>query len=185
MSSSTAQETELLSCSSGHGAVCEQQAPLIGSSSASSRPERARMSWIEQASNTLALLSRSIWGVGCCSCCSELEDTFHEINEEYRGVEYLHRDPSVVAVHGFFTDEECDRLREKTRGKLEPCGTYGADGALNRQTEYRTSSEALCTQREAPTLVTKLTSLLRCEPAQLQAPWPSALAPHIPSRRRG
>ena len=73
-----------------------------------------------------------------------------------------------MAVHNFFSDEECDALREKADGKLKPCVTFGASGARTNLSDYRTSSEALCPQREVPTLVRRLTALLRCEPLQLQ-----------------
>ncbi|KAL3892951.1 MAG: hypothetical protein SGPRY_014621 [Prymnesium sp.] len=104
----------------------------------------------------------------CCCCCSPLEDKFHAIDERYGAVECLHNQPRVLAVHGFLSDEECELLKEKAARRLMPSPTYASNGARRGCTTHRTSSEALCAQREVPTIISKLTSLLLCEPTQLQ-----------------
>ncbi|KAL1515138.1 hypothetical protein AB1Y20_004199 [Prymnesium parvum] len=123
---------------------------------------------LDLTAEALLWLQRAVRDASCYACCFEAEGVYHEINEEFGGVEYLHRQPDVIAVHGFLSDEECDRLREKAEGKLKPCGTYDSDGRRQPRNSNRTSSEALVTQREVPTIIAKLTALLRCTPEQLQ-----------------
>eukprot|EP00928_Gymnodinium_smaydae_P047252 TRINITY_DN31521_c0_g1_i1.p1 TRINITY_DN31521_c0_g1~~TRINITY_DN31521_c0_g1_i1.p1 ORF type:complete len:743 (-),score=162.51 TRINITY_DN31521_c0_g1_i1:325-2370(-) len=83
---------------------------------------------------------------------------YHEINLRYPGLQLIHEDPALFLVNDFLSNEECERLRGKAQGHLQPSHVTGAPASV------RTSYVAYMAQREAPSIVAKVIRLLNCEP---------------------
>ena len=93
---------------------------------------------------------------------------FHEINKEYPGLRQIHHDPDVFVVDNFLTADECDRIVSKTTAHLRPCLIKNESTGEVQNNPSRTSTDANLPQAEAPTIVNKLTSLVKCDPSQLE-----------------
>eukprot|EP00928_Gymnodinium_smaydae_P013709 TRINITY_DN14981_c0_g5_i1.p1 TRINITY_DN14981_c0_g5~~TRINITY_DN14981_c0_g5_i1.p1 ORF type:complete len:515 (+),score=73.00 TRINITY_DN14981_c0_g5_i1:31-1575(+) len=88
------------------------------------------------------------------------EPGYHEINVKYPGVELINRNPNVFYVRDFLTKDECARLIKKGRKNLQPSQTA-------KSAHLRSSKSAVATQREVPTVVSKIRSLVGCEASSL------------------
>lgn len=94
--------------------------------------------------------------------------SFHAIDTGYPGLQVLHTSPDVFVIHNFFSEDECDRLVAKARLNLLPCLTIGERTGIVQPDETRTSTNANVPQREVPTIVQRLCSLLKCDERQLE-----------------
>ena len=94
--------------------------------------------------------------------------TYKKINERYPGLQEFHKDPDVYAVDGFLTAEECNRIIDKCSPKMNPSVTKDPETGIVGPDPCRTSTEAMLPRAEAPTIVSKLTSLLDCSEEQLE-----------------
>ena len=76
----------------------------------------------------------------------------------------VHYNPSVFIVPNFLLDDECNRLLRKAARNMKP-----SVNAYNIADESKRSSEVVyCPQRDAPTIVDKIASLLNCTAGQLE-----------------
>ena len=93
---------------------------------------------------------------------------FHEINLAYPGIQLINTKPNIFIVNELFTQDECDRLMSKSKQHLRKSIVGGSDGKM-RHSETRTSTAAVVPQREVPTMISKLGSLLRCPASHLES----------------
>ena len=110
--------------------------------------------------------------------------TYKTINLDYPGLQEFNNDPDVYAVDDFLTADECNRIVAKCQPHMSPCvvtttsndNDNGDDAASTGESaavvfgpdESRTSTESMLPRAEAPSVVSKLTSLLDCRPEQLE-----------------
>ena len=93
---------------------------------------------------------------------------FHAINKEYPGLTQLHHNPDIFSVENFLTDEECEKIISKATPHLKPCLVKNEYTGVVEKDPSRTSTNTNLPQSEAPTVVSKLTSLTSCESNQLE-----------------
>ena len=95
--------------------------------------------------------------------------TFHDVNRTYPNLGILHSQPDVIFVDDFFTHDECDRLIKKAKPYVVPCWIKDPQtGRTVLDPSSRTSTNTNIPQREIPTLVQKLTTLLQCDANRLE-----------------
>ena len=94
---------------------------------------------------------------------------FHELNPDYPGLRKLHDNPDIYVVDEFLSVDECDRLIAKASSHLRPCMTIKdeATGAVGLDPS-RSSTDANIPQREVPSIVGKLTSVLASDAEHLE-----------------
>mmetsp|Transcript_66307 Transcript_66307/g.110153 ORF Transcript_66307/g.110153 Transcript_66307/m.110153 type:complete len:483 (+) Transcript_66307:14-1462(+) len=93
----------------------------------------------------------------------DIDARFHQISLAYGDLRCIHNDPAIYAVPHFFAPAECKRLIEKATTR----GMVGAS-ASSQTGAVRTCSVCAVPQREVPTLVQKVLTLLQCNnPRQL------------------
>ena len=84
-------------------------------------------------------------------------------NALFGRTQLVHYNPDIFIVENFLTKDECERLLLKAARNMVP--SLAADGS---ETPTRTSEQVCCPQRDAPTIVGKLQSLLQCTAEQLE-----------------
>jgi len=93
---------------------------------------------------------------------------FHTINQQYPGLRQLHEDPDIYAVDQFLSEKECSSIISKASLHLKPCLVKNEfTGAVEKDLS-RTSTNTNLPQSEAPTIVSKLSSLISCEVNRLE-----------------
>jgi len=86
-------------------------------------------------------------------------------NALFGRTQLVHYNPDIFIVENFLTKDECERLLLKAARNMGPSPTtWGQDS----QHPTRTSEQVHCPQRDAPTIVGKLKSLLQCTAEQLE-----------------
>lgn len=95
----------------------------------------------------------------------EESSTFHTIHTNYPGLRYLHRDPDVVVVDNFLTDEECDRITIHAASHLVPCVIKHPVTGEVYEDPSRTSTNANLPQSDVPGIVDKIVDLTRAPDA--------------------
>eukprot|EP00566_Odontella_aurita_P014235 CAMPEP_0113583360 /NCGR_PEP_ID=MMETSP0015_2-20120614/32470_1 /TAXON_ID=2838 /ORGANISM="Odontella" /LENGTH=537 /DNA_ID=CAMNT_0000488221 /DNA_START=52 /DNA_END=1665 /DNA_ORIENTATION=+ /assembly_acc=CAM_ASM_000160 len=98
----------------------------------------------------------------------ETVQTFKKINLQYPGIQAFHRDPDIICVDHFLTEEECDRIIAKCKPHMANCVTKDPMTGVVGPDPRRTSTEAMLPQAEAPALVSKLVKLLDCREDELE-----------------
>ena len=96
---------------------------------------------------------------------ASFEHPFHQMNMDYPGVRYLHRDPDILAIDNFLTDEECDTIVENAGSHLIPCVIKHPKTGGVVQDPSRTSTNANMPQSDVPSIIEKLVNLLNCKNA--------------------
>ena len=91
------------------------------------------------------------------------EPNYYHLNLSYPNLELIHTQPNIFIVKNFLTSQECNQLVKKAQNKLVPSEISGSGYG-----KYRTSSQIPCTQREAPTVIDKITKLLQCKANTLE-----------------
>lgn len=97
-----------------------------------------------------------------------LESPFLKINRQYNGLSQLHKDPDILFVENFLTDDECDMLIEMVRPHMTPCLVKNEQTGAIEADETRTSTNANIPQRDVPSIVEKITKLANCAAEQLE-----------------
>ena len=88
---------------------------------------------------------------------------FHTIRQDYTGLRYLHKDPDVVTVDQFLSDDECDRIIAACSPRLKPCVTRHPITGEIRQDPRRSSTNAELPIDVIPGLVDKILDLVQGE----------------------
>jgi len=94
--------------------------------------------------------------------------SFKNINLDCPGLLELYEDPHVYSVDNFLTAEECNRIITKCKPNMAPCFTKDSVTGVVGPDTSRTSTESMMPRAEAPSVVSKLTSLLDCKEEQLE-----------------
>lgn len=102
------------------------------------------------------------------SSSDETLGPFHQINQQYPGLERIHRDPDIYAIPNFLAEDECDRIIAKARPHLQPCLIANDQTGMPEQDPVRTSTNANLPQAEVPAIVRKITNMARCSIKQLE-----------------
>ena len=85
-------------------------------------------------------------------------------NALFGRTQLVHYNPDIFIVENFLTKDECERLLLKAARNMGPSTLAG--GVSQQST--RMSEQVDCPQRDAPTIVGKLQSLLQCTAEQLE-----------------
>ncbi|KAL7533433.1 hypothetical protein ACHAXR_009483 [Thalassiosira sp. AJA248-18] len=93
---------------------------------------------------------------------------FHQIQQQYPGLNQLHKNPDIFAVENFLSDDECDRIIAKATPHLTPCIIKNESSGAIEQDLSRTSTDANLPQAEAPSIISKLSEFLLCDANQLE-----------------
>ncbi len=93
---------------------------------------------------------------------------FHAINQQYPGLRQLHENPDIYAVDQFLSDQECSKVISKASPHLKPCLVKNESTGSVEKDQSRTSTNTNLPQVEAPTIVSKLKSLVSCEADRLE-----------------
>ena len=93
---------------------------------------------------------------------------FHQLNENYPGLQLIHSNPDIYAIDNFLTDEECDRLIAKSQPHLVPCLVKNDKNGMVEQDPVRTSTNTNVRRDEVPSIVEKITNVACCNADQLE-----------------
>ena len=93
---------------------------------------------------------------------------FHQLNQQYPGLQRIHQDPDIYSIDNFLTDEECDRLIAKSQPHLVPCLVKNDKTGVAEQDPVRTSTNTNVPQSEVPSIVEKMTNVANCNADQLE-----------------
>ena len=93
---------------------------------------------------------------------------FHQLNEQYPGLQRIHSNPDIYAIDNFLTDTECDRLIVKSQPHLVPCLVKNDKNGKVEQDAVRTSTNTNVPQAEVPSIVEKMTNVACCNADQLE-----------------
>jgi prolyl 4-hydroxylase len=97
-----------------------------------------------------------------------LRHPFHTIDRTYPGISTLHRDPDVLLIDKFLTNDECERLIAKARPHLVPSLVKNEGTGAVEQDMTRTSTDTNVPQREVPSVVNKIAAMANCAHEQLE-----------------
>ena len=84
-------------------------------------------------------------------------------NALFGRTQLVHYNPDIFIVENFLTKDECERLLLKAARNMAP-----SLASYDPEHPTRTSEQVYCPQRDAPTIVGKLQSLLQCTAEQLE-----------------
>eukprot|EP00977_Amphora_coffeiformis_P014306 scaffold3953_cov169-Amphora_coffeaeformis.AAC.27 len=87
---------------------------------------------------------------------------YHPIDTSYPGITSLHRDPDIWQIVDFFSPDECKKIIEYARPKLQPCLIKNAVTGRVESDPTRTSTNANIPQAVVPTVTAKVCRLLNC-----------------------
>ena len=95
---------------------------------------------------------------------------FHVPNLDYPGLRLLHRDPDIIAIDHFASDDECDGLAQlyaRSHGRARPSATAPGQEALRTSTTVFPDEPEVRWLRERIAQVTNIASLEQLEPTKL------------------
>jgi len=95
---------------------------------------------------------------------------FHVPNLDYPGVRHLHRDPDIIAIDHFASDDECDGLAQlyaRSHGRARPSATAPGQEALRTSTTVFPDELEVRWLRERIAQATNIASLEQLEPTKL------------------
>ena len=93
---------------------------------------------------------------------------FHVPNLDYPGVRHLHRDPDIIAIDHFASDDECDGLAQLyARARARPSATAPGQEALRTSTTVFPDELEVRWLRERIAQATNIASLEQLEPTKL------------------
>ncbi|CAB9516779.1 Probable prolyl 4-hydroxylase [Seminavis robusta] len=95
---------------------------------------------------------------------------FHTVNQDYPGLDYLYRDPDILVIDNFLTEEECDAIIPHAAKHLYPCVIKSPETGKVYQDPTRTSTNANMPQRDVPEIVEKIVNLVQCPDASYLEP---------------
>ena len=95
-------------------------------------------------------------------------DNFHKINKSYPKLQQIHSNPDIYKIPNFLSDEECDRLIEKSRQGIQPCLVKNEQTGEVELDPSRTSTNANIPKREVPSIIKKITDLANCDTEQVE-----------------
>jgi len=98
----------------------------------------------------------------------ELLGPFHQLNEQYPGLQRIHSNPDIYSIDNFLTDTECNRLIVKSQPHLVPCLVKNDKNGKVEQDPVRTSTNTNVPQAEVPSIVEKITNVACCNADQLE-----------------
>lgn len=90
---------------------------------------------------------------------------FHSINLDYPGLRYLHRDPDILVIDNFLSDEECDRITTNAKSHMIPCVIKHPTTGIVQEDPSRTSTNANMPRSDVPSIVDKMVELTSCKDA--------------------
>ena len=93
------------------------------------------------------------------------ETPFHSINMDYPGLRYLHRDPDILVIENFLSDEECDCITTNAKSHMIPCVIKHPITGVVQEDPSRTSTNANMPQSDVPSIVEKIVKLTNCQDA--------------------
>ena len=93
------------------------------------------------------------------------ESPFHSINLDYPGLRYVHRDPDILVIDNFLSDEECDRITRNAKSHMIPCVIKHPTTGAVQEDPSRTSTNANMPQSDVPSIVDKMVQLTNCTDA--------------------
>jgi len=96
---------------------------------------------------------------------SDFKFPFHTINLDYPGLRYLHRNPDIIAIDNFLTEEECDKITTNAQSHLIPCVIKHPTTGVVQEDPSRTSTNANLPQSDVPSIVDKFVHLSHCPDA--------------------
>ena len=95
---------------------------------------------------------------------------FHVPNLDYPGLRLLHRDPDIIAIDHFASDDECDGLAQlyaRSHGQARPSATAPGQEALRTSTTVFPDDLEVRWLRERIAQATNIASLEQLEPTKL------------------
>ena len=93
------------------------------------------------------------------------------INRTYPGLSPLCSDPPIFRIADFVTEDECDQLITRARGRLARSPTVDHDrGVVGSVNEGRTSSTCFLNRDEAPWLLAKVSALTNKPVTHMETP---------------
>ena len=110
-------------------------------------------------------LSKTEENVGTKDPTVSFESPFHGINMDYPGLKYLHRDPDILVIENFLSDDECDRITTNAKSHMIPCVIKHPITGAVQEDPSRTSTNANMPQSDVPSIVDKMVQLTNCQDA--------------------
>lgn len=91
---------------------------------------------------------------------------FHKINLKYPGLQLIHEEPYIFIVNNFLSNDECDRLIQKSMGpeSSNMREQFGGGSVV------RTSSGVVCVNDEVPTIRKEMADLANIQDSRHQQP---------------
>ena len=99
---------------------------------------------------------------------AKMLDNFHKINISYPQLQQIHSNPDIYKIPNFLSDEECDRLIEKSRKGIQPCLVKNEQTGEVELDPTRTSTNANIPKREVPSIMERITDLVNCDTEQVE-----------------